>query len=348
MELASDVNALAEPWLEAHAHEPDWFLHVNYWDPHTPYRTPHADGSPWETPLEGWLDDASLARQWDGYGPMSAQDTSLAWFGWRSPLPWVPDAFRTLDDHRRWIDGYDAGIRYMDDHVARLLAVLERHGVLDDTVVIASADHGENQGELNVHGDHQTADEATCRVPLIVRAPGRLPAGTVDAGLRHQFDLAPTVLGWLGEDAPAAWDARSMLAEDGALDGGRAHLVLSQMAWSCQRAVRFDDWLMIRTYHDGLKDLPATMLFDVARDPHETRDRSADAPEVVARGAELLERWHADAMARALHEVDPMQTVLRQGGPFHVRGELARYVRRLRDTGRAAHAEALEARHTVA
>lgn len=345
MELAEDVNAVAEPWLEAHAREPDWFLHVNYWDAHTPYRTPHEDGSPWDEPVQSWLDEATLERQWHGYGPMSAQDASLAWFGWRSPLPWVPEAFRTIDDHRRWIDGYDAGIRHLDAYVGRLLSILERQGVLDDTVVIATADHGENLGELNVHGDHQTADEATCRVPLIVRAPGRLPAGAVDGALRYQFDVAPTVLAWAGEEIPGAWDARAMLDGRGGLDGGRDHLVLSQMAWSCQRAVRFDDWLVIRTYHDGLKDLPPTLLFDVARDPHETRDRSGDEPGVVARGAELLERWHADAMARALHAEDPMQTVLRQGGPFHVRGELERYARRLRETGRGEHAAALEGRH---
>ena len=39
----------------------------------------------------------------------------------------------------------------------------------DDTAIIISADHGENQGELNVWGDHQTADHITNRVPLIIR-----------------------------------------------------------------------------------------------------------------------------------------------------------------------------------
>jgi choline-sulfatase len=73
---------------------------------------------------------------------------------------------------KQWIDGYDTGIRYADEHAGRLLAALEQQGVLDDTIIIVSSDHGENQGELNVWGDHQTADAITCRIPLIIRWPG--------------------------------------------------------------------------------------------------------------------------------------------------------------------------------
>ena len=46
-------------------------------------------------------------------------------------------------------------------------------GILEETAVIVSADHGENLGELNVYCDHQTADQLTVRVPLIISWPGR-------------------------------------------------------------------------------------------------------------------------------------------------------------------------------
>ena len=77
-----------------------------------------------------------------------------------------------MDAVKHWIDGYDTGIRYADEHVGRLLDALAEEGVLDDLVIIITSDHGENQGELNVWGDHQTADHITCRVPLIIRWPG--------------------------------------------------------------------------------------------------------------------------------------------------------------------------------
>ena len=84
----------------------------------------------------------------------------------------MPAQIDSMDAVQQWIDGYDTGIRYADEHVGRLLDALDDAGVLDDTVIIVSSDHGENQGELNVWGDHQTADHITCRVPLIIRWPG--------------------------------------------------------------------------------------------------------------------------------------------------------------------------------
>ena len=54
----------------------------------------------------------------------------------------------------------------------QLLNYLKKLNIWDDTAIIISADHGENQGELNVWGDHQTADHITNRVPLIIKWPG--------------------------------------------------------------------------------------------------------------------------------------------------------------------------------
>jgi arylsulfatase A-like enzyme len=254
-----------------------------------------------------------------------------------------------VDDWRAWVNGYDVGIRYMDDHVQELLDVLDAKGVLDETFIIVTGDHGENQGELNIYGDHQTADEATCRVPLIMRPPPARSDLSVDAGtsvstFHYQFDAAATVLDTIGSDVPQGWDAESFAPLlRGAEPEGRDHLVLSQMAWSCQRSVRFDRWLFLRTYHPGLKNLPKRLLFDVEADPHQTTNRAADRPEVADRGQALLEAWHADMMRTAAtpDRTDPLQTVLDEGGPFHPRGRLDAYVERLRDTGRAEEAETL-------
>ena len=59
----------------------------------------------------------------------------------------------------------------------------------------------------------------------------------------------------------------------------------------------------------------------------------------------LLADWYHDMAATALHDVDPMMTVLREGGAFHTRGMLPQYMARLRATGRAHHAERLAALH---
>lgn len=349
-ELAHEVNAVAEPWLEAHAQEDGWFLHVNYWDAHTPYRVPDAYPNPFaHDPPPGWPSQQVIDAHWHSSGPNSAQDAPGVWAGQTPGRSGIPRQIRDRADFHAWIDGYDTGIRYVDDHMARLLDILERVGVLDDTLIVVSADHGENQGELNVYGDHQTADEHTCRVPMILRGPG-WRGGRVNEGLHYQFDVMATVLKQFGGEVPACWDARPFDPQNLSRQGGRSALVLSQMAWTCQRSVRWDDFLLIRTYHDGYKDLPELLLFDVARDPHETRDLSAERPELVAHGLRVLDDFVFRALSRSplAQPYDPMQVVLREGGPWQLRGQLARYLDLLRRSGREAQARALEARHGAA
>jgi arylsulfatase A-like enzyme len=168
----------------------------------------------------------------------------------------------------------------------------------------------------------------------------------VDNALHYQFDVAATILEMIGARVPPLWDGVSFAdAFKEGRDEGRESLVVSQMAWSCQRSVRFREWLMMRTYHDGLKDFPPVMLFDIENDPHLLNNLSEQKPEVLNEALAALERWHAHMMETSTESVDPMQTVLSEGGPFHTRSALERYCERLRETGRAHHAESLMARH---
>ncbi len=117
-------------------------------------------------------------------------------------------------------------------------------------------------------------------------------------------------------------------------DCGREYLVLSQCAHVCQRSVRFGDWLYMRTYHDGYHLFPDEMLYDVARDPHEERNVIDAHADVAGEAARTLDRWRAEMMRTSASNVDPMWTVLREGGPEHARGHLAGYVKFLEKTGR--------------
>jgi arylsulfatase A-like enzyme len=247
---------------------------------------------------------------------------------------------------KQWIDGYDVGIRYADEHAGRLLSALDDAGVLDETIVMVSSDHGENQGELNVWGDHQTADQITSRVPLIVRAPGIAGGPRADHGLHYQYDWAATLVELAGGIVPENWDGvpftQAFLKGE---EAGRDYLVVSQNAWSCMRSVRFDEYICLRTYHDGYKQLEPVMLYNLRDDPHEQHNLADAEPEIVGRAMRLLEDWHRDMMLSSTHGVDPMLTVLQEGGAFHTRGRLPRYLERLRSTGRAHHADHLAALH---
>jgi choline-sulfatase len=356
MEIADDVTPIALDWIRRNGRSDGWFLHVNYWDPHTPYRTPEEFGNPFEgDPLPTWLTEEVRQRGWDGFGPHSPQEPH-GWGGETSyrPYPRVPAQLDSMAAVKRWIDGYDVGIRYADVHVGQLLNALADAGVLDDTVIMVSADHGENQGELNVWGDHQTADQPTCRVPLVVRWPGLADQPRVDRALHYHYDWAATLVELVGGQVPDNWDGQPFTEpfREGR-EQGREYLVTSQQAWSCQRGVRFGDYLCLRTYHDGYKMVEPVMLFDLGDDPHEQRDGSTELAEVLAgersdlvdRAMALLADWHHEMAASSLHDVDPMMTVLQEGGAFHTRGQLPAYLERLRATGRAHHAETLAARH---
>lgn len=349
LETADEVFALASDWLDRHAARDDWFLHVHFWDPHTPYRAPATEGEPFASaPLPAWLTEEVRAAHWQGCGPHSAQET----VGFSTDYPFgdyprQPRACDSMDAVRRMFDGYDTGVRYADRFVGRLVERLRALGVWDETAIIVTADHGETLGELNVYCDHHTADEHVARVPMILRWPalGTAGRGRVDRALHYQFDVGASVLGLLGGEAPSGWDAAGFTdALRAGRDAGRDHLVLTQGAWTCQRAVRLDDRLCIRTTHDGYHGFPETLLFDLARDPHEQHDLAAQEPETVHRALSLLDAWRTRVLD-AGGAVDPLDTVMREGGPAHVRGKLPAYLERLRATGRASWAERLAATH---
>jgi choline-sulfatase len=348
-ERADEVAPLALDWIKRKGETDNWFLQVNFWDPHTPYRAPPSYGNPFENdPPPDWLTEEIRARHYEGYGPNSAHEPR-GYSSEETPesrqYPDVPREIASMADWKRWIDGYDTGIRYMDDYIGQLLESLDRLGVLEETAVIISSDHGENQGELNVYGDHHTADHITSRVPLIVRWPG-MASGTVEKGLLYNLDLPPTVMELVGGSSAPTWDGSSFApAIRGESFAGRDSLVVSQCAWSCQRSVRWDDWIMIRTYHDGLKDFPEVMLFNVADDPHELSDLASSLPDLVDHGLAILEGWTSEMMRSSNFAEDPLWRVIREGGPYHTRGQLDEYCDRLRNTGRVHHADALEARH---
>jgi len=348
METADQVAAAAGDWLGRHGSADDWFLHVHLWDPHTPYRTPADFGDPFDgVAPPAWLDESVRAGHWTLPGPHSAQE--IAGFGPRSVwdrFPRQPQQAPDMDHVRRIFDGYDTGVRYADHHVGRLVNRLADLGVLDDTAVLVSSDHGETLGELGIYCDHQTADQHVTRLPAVLRWPGGAGPGRSDDGFHYQVDLAATVLELLGAEVPGNWDGVSFArAFERGESSGRPHLVLSHGAWTAQRAVRLDDWICIRTYHDGYHWFPDVMLFDLAADPHEQHDRAVDRPDVVARALGILEDWQRDALGRSEEAVDPLWTVVGEGGPWHVQGHLDAYLDVLRTTGRAPWADHLMARH---
>jgi len=347
-ESGEDVTPFALDWIERNAARDDWVLHVNYWDPHTPYRAPEEFGNPFQDePLPGWMNEEVLAEHRKLIGPHGAREINMYDSQCDERYPRSLGEVCDMKDFRKLIDGYDCGIAHADQHVGRLLSALEDKGVLDDLVIIVSADHGENLGELGIYAEHATADYITTHIPLIVAWPG-MKGGHVDKCLHYNLDLGPTLGELLDRPVPETWDGRSFArAITDREDCGRDYLVLSQCAHVVQRGVRFGEWMYIRTWHDGYHLFADEMLFDVESDPHERNDLAKQRPEVCKQAGERLEEWHDEMMKTQLdgYDIDPMQTVLAEGGPYHARGRLAEYCQRLEATERGWAIEELRRRH---
>lgn len=335
IESAEEVTPTVLKWIEQNGKEDNWFLQVNYWDPHTPYRAPEDFGNPFKNdPLPDWITEEVFEQHRKVVGPHTSQEVYMYDNRTLPQYPRYPGELKDMNDLRRMIDGYDCGIRYMDDHIGMLFDEFQKQGVMDDLVVIISADHGENMGEFGIYGEHATADQITCKIPMIVKWPG-CKAGHVDNGLHYNLDLGPTLAELLGKSPSQSWDGQSYApAITEGEECGRDYLVISQCAHVCQRSVRFGPWLYMRTYHDGYHMFPDEMLYNIEKDPYEQYDLAKENPDICKEGVYLLNQWHDDMMKSMPYDVDPLWTVIKEGGPYHAKGQLRNYCKRLEETGR--------------
>ena len=209
---------------------------------------------------------------------------------------------------RRDMDAYDAEIAYTDSEVARLLKAIDRVLPADDTILIVLSDHGEEFGEHGRRYHGATLANETLRVPLMLRAPGRLPAGQRRTGPVGLVDLVPTLLELLDIEEPYPLQGRSVLAHlrhDQALPATPLYSVADSpfamtytgvdKSWQppARAVTLWPDRLLSEKKDDGQR----YWLFDLSSDPGQTRDlyEFADQGPQLKR---LLEQWPAVAAAR--------------------------------------------------
>ncbi|MBN1623388.1 MAG: sulfatase [Clostridia bacterium] len=346
MESAEDVTPVVMDWLDRNAEGDNWFLHINYWDPHGPYRAPDDFGNPFkDEPLPAWITENVIELQKNKTGPHSMQDIHMYDADPWPDYPKYPGSIGDMEGARIMMDGYDCGIKYMDGHIGKIINHLKDIGVWDDTAVIVTSDHGENMGELGIWGEHATADAITPKIPMIIKWPGKMK-NTRDNGLHYNLDLGPTMAEILGTRKMPSWQGQSYASVlESGTEAGRKELILEQCAHVCQRSVRFDEWLYIRTYHDGYHLFPMEMLFNVEKDPYEQNDVAGENPELCVAASHRLQNWHDEMMSLRRDALDPLWETMKEGGPFHARGHMKKYLERLKETGRTSGIEELIRRH---
>jgi choline-sulfatase len=194
---------------------------------------------------------------------------------------------------------YDSEIAHNDYQVGRLLDALDERGLLDRTVVVFTADHGEELGEHGVTG-HFTLHEEVLRIPLIIDSQAIAPRA-VDLPV-SQLDVLPTLLGLIGLAPPPGPSGRDVLAEA----PPEAPIFAERIQPNAfrQRSVRSGKYKLIQIdenpapsantanfEYDALAKLETGLwLFDLAKDAAEKTNVLAERPAEAAALRALLEQ----------------------------------------------------------
>ena len=259
--LDNFIGRAACDWLERVEDDVPWHYFVSFAGPH----------NPWDPPRENYehFKDARLP-------PPIADDFTgkPAWVKQRAAQETGGMTAQQALNVRRC---YAASVEVVDQWVGRLLDILERRGLKDNTVVIFCADHGEMLGD---HGllEKKVMYEASVRVPLVISAPWMTSRTDSDA-LAQLMDLAPTCLDLAG----ASWDeremdARSLLPLLRGENGEEAQPHEVQISELLNSLMIYDGrYKWIRNWND------TDELYDLRSDPQELHNIFDERPEIIQR-----------------------------------------------------------------
>ncbi len=246
-------------WIEekVRRHAP-FFVTVDLQTPHFPYSIPAGAPKPFE-PCEGMS-----ARFWS-YPPDEAEAAR---------------------------NSYHNALLYADGQLGRLVAALERLGILGDTLIAVWGDHGEMFHEVPGRVTHgREAWEGASRVPMVIRAPGLVPARTDDEPV-ELLDLVPTVCGRLGIPPHPSYQGIDLFSSDRPPVARRTCFVHTHSLFETDAVVLGGRFKLIADRDTGVE-----RLFDLAADPLEQVDASAREPLARERTHALLETWRNTQLA---------------------------------------------------
>jgi arylsulfatase A-like enzyme len=272
---AESVTDAVIAYLDANGAAKNLFLFVHYFDPHRHY-----------------LDRGAFLDRYRGMD---------------IPLTITPEAQGQAKRALSLARLYAGEISYLDHHVGRLLVDLALRGILDESIVVLTCDHGENFAEHHEPFDHGIrVYESVTRVLWLMRLPGAALAGTRLELPSSSIDVLPTLLRELGLPIPDEVDGRAIdLRAPEALENRsrfsqasrESPAAIPDEAWPNRhktRAIRRDGYKLIQTPHHGSEE-----LYHLPDDSDEQQNLLLDpTPAQRALAAELareLEAWAASA-----------------------------------------------------
>ena len=235
---SAGVTARGLAFLESREQDPQpWFLWMHYFDPHCAY-----------------------VEQDEVFGGSGAYEGPVRSGQLYAEL-WKQRRSLTSADHAELRRLYDSEIHHTDAQLGRVLTRLEQTGVLDDTIVIVTADHGEEFGDHGSIGHARTLHEELIRVPLLVRIPGESPRRIDDPVAL--VDLFPTLAAQLGVEVPAGAVGLDIRPGGSGLEPGRTVYSETNRGRRLRAAIRGP----LKVIREGR--MPRPQVFDLDSDPAE-------------------------------------------------------------------------------
>jgi len=286
----------------AAAQDRPFFLFFHFWDPHTPYLPP----APFDR----------MFYRGDEKDPRNDSMDAL----------WQFEAFNRY--FAEWMPGvtdiefpkaqYDAEIAYMDACLASVFTRMDELGVTGDTLLVLTADHGEELDEHDHWFDHHGLYDTNLHIPLVLRCPNRLPAGKRIGGLTSMLDVAPTILDLLDlGDAASEYrmQGQSLLplidSPSATQRGSTDYIHITENTWMKKRGIRTHRWkLIVPLETPDLHGHSAIELYHLPSDPGELDNIAAERPEVTARLTRLMDEWiESRLVATGLPDPLPLQPI---------------------------------------
>ena len=167
---------------------------------------------------------------------------------------------------------YCAATELIDDQIGEMIRALEQRGMLDNTYIIYSSDHGEMLGDHGLY-TKSVAIEASLRVPLIVTGPG-IPRNQISDGLVELIDLNPTICDFAGVPVLPRIDAKSIAPVlRGETETHRTETVSALRNFRCIRTATHK---LIENYND------VTELYDLENDPDELHNIAQSERQIAS------------------------------------------------------------------
>ncbi len=333
------VGVVANPWLSAERGYDQGFehyLHANEGkaDARAAALLGALDSLPADRPWFAWLHilDTHMpyspsAANRDRFDPTASQSLPLAHFLTR-PISIDTLFFEyryTTEDIERTRALYDAAILTVDEVLRSAVTALRARPGGDDLVVVYTSDHGEALCEHGLCWSHEfTLYQELMAVPLVLRAPGRLPAGTRVAAPVRTIDVAPTIAEIAGVSLGGAIDGESAvaLARGGSearprmafaesapyrekyKKNPRIHLPGDEGRWKMVRDGRWKLIVVPRVDGDPAQD--ENELYDLERDPDESRNVGSEHADVVERLRAAIHAWVLTRRAAPADDAPPL------------------------------------------